>query len=446
MYELSKSKEDAVRRIDNSYIPSHTLNNHQLPLREHEQYFRENYHARFNEVTTSYEIAQEVTNTDGSGSKLMWEDLSTEELHNDLLRAVTRQKVSDQDIRLLLADRRLVPSYNPFVEYFNTLPQVPKDAGYIRELASFVKIDTNLDSENERWLLNFEKALVRSVKCALNENYFNKHCVVLFSDSQHAGKTTYLTAICPPKLRKYFSSEPISQDKDSQIQLSTNFIVLLDELASLSRLDINYLKAILSKIKINVRLPYAKRSQVIPRRANFFATTNRTDFLMDKENVRWLVFNVKDIDKNYGNPLTDQMNVDIDKVWAEAYALSQDITYNCELTKKDLELNEINNDLYSSSSLIQEVINEYLTPANDPNDKFKEGYVQMQSSKMFELLCDLLAEDGRDHLKLDITKFYWEISKIKGFTKHSFRNDSGVVCKGYKFFINKNKSHDNQIF
>lgn len=441
MYEISKTKEEALRRLNLTSVPSHSLNNQELLLREHEQYFRLNYYARFNEVTTAYEIAQEMINVKGEAD-YVWEELSVEELHNDLLRANPRTKVTDQDVRLLLADRRLVPAYNPFVEYFNNLPQVERGSGYIRELAAFVKVEGS-EKEQERWLSNFEKALVRSVKCALNENYFNKHCIVLFSDDQHAGKTTYLTALCPPKLKKYFSSEPISQDKDSQIQLSTNFLILLDELASLSRLDINYLKAILSKIKINVRLPYAKRSQVMPRRANFFATTNRTDFLMDKENVRWLVFNVVGIDKGYGNPLTDQMNIDIDKVWSEAFTLAQDITYNSELTKDDLELNEINNDLYSANSLVKEVINQYLQPASS-EDKDKAGYKEMQPSMMFELLCQFLEDDGRDHIKLDQHKFYWELNTIKGFKKQTINVD-GRKVQGYKFMVIK-EIKDGELF
>jgi len=440
-YELAKTKEEAQRLIDISYVPSHTLNGTQMQLREHEQFFRENYYARFNEVTTAYEIAQEVIDEEHGGMTISWSELSVEELHNDLLR-YSKSKVSDQDVRLLLADRRLVPSYNPFVEYFNNLPQVERGSGYIRKLASYVTVEGG-EKEQERWLSNFEKSLVRSVKCALNENYFNKHCIVLFSDDQHAGKTTYLTALCPPKLKQYFSSEPISQDKDSQIQLTTNFLILLDELASLSRLDINYLKAILSKIKINVRLPYAKRSQVMPRRANFFATTNRTDFLMDKENVRWLVFNVVGIDKSYGNPLTNQMNIDIDKVWAEAFTLANDITYNSELTKNDLELNEVNNDLYSANSLVKEIINEYLLPA-DITDKDKSGYTEMQPSRIYELICNLLENDGRDKINLDQYKFYWELSSIKGFKKKSLSID-GRVVQGYSFFI-RSKMKDDELF
>lgn len=442
-YQLSKNPREAMSRLDANYVPSHFVNGQELHLRDHEIYFRANYYARFNEVTTAYEIGQEVFDEEDQAVTIEWSELSVEELHNDLLRAKLG-KITDQDIRLLLADRRLVPAYNPFVEYFNNLPQVERGAGYIRKLASYVTVEGS-EKEQERWLSNFEKSLVRSVKCALNENYFNKHCVVLFSDTQHAGKTTYLTALCPPKLKQYFSSEPISQDKDSQIQLSTNFLILLDELASLSRLDINYLKAILSKIKINVRLPYAKRSQVMPRRANFFATTNRTDFLMDKENVRWLVFNVLSIDKGYGDPLTGQMNIDIDKVWAEAYTLAQDITYNCELTKDDLELNEINNDLYSSNSLVREIINEYLIPA-DNEDRDKAGYKEMQPSKIFELLCELLEEDGRDkHIKLDQHKFYWELASVKGFKKQSIRTKDDRVVQGYKFMVIK-EMKDGELF
>jgi predicted P-loop ATPase len=421
-------------------IRSHDLHNNDLRLLEHEVYFRENYMCRFNEVSTEYEVLKgEIDEVTGS-EVYKWELLPQVELLNDLKRAgISNKKLTENDVKNMMEDRRLVPAYNPLNEYFKT---VTYDGGdHIDNYASYLKVEGG-EEENLRWRSNFKKSLVRTVKCAVNDLYFNKHCIVLYSADQSVGKTSYLRTLCPPILSDYFSEESISNDKDSQIMLAKNFIVLLDELASLSRLDINYLKGILSKREVNLRLPYASKTTRMPRRCSFFGTTNRTDFLMDSQNVRWLVFPVDDIDKSYGNIFTGEYNIDVDQIWAEAYHLYL-TGYPCELNRVDLEQNELNNSLYSATSLERELIEQYFEPAS-VDDEFKNGYYKMQGSDIYELLCDLLRADGREETanKINHIKFFLEFKSIAGWKKVGLRlNDRRVT--GYHFFVRKEKSGDN---
>jgi hypothetical protein len=437
--EITKSKvEDIIKK---NYIMSLSVHNQEHALLDYELYFRQNYIVRFNSVKADYEVLRVYTD-----AKEGWELLSRDELYNDLVRGRAKNtgKLTEREVDLMLSDRRIVPEYNPFLEYFNSLVYHPDNEGAIDGLAGYVLVEGGED-EQKRWKTNFKKAVVRTVKCALNDYYFNKQCLVLYSANQSVGKTSFLRALIPPPLKDYYFEEMIGADKDSQIMLANNFIIVLDELASLSRLDINQLKSILSKREVNVRLPYQRKAQIFPRRASFFATTNRTDFLMDSQNVRWVVFDVKDIDKSYGNVFTGVFNIDINAVWAEAYHLLKN-GYQCELTKEDLELNEVNNQLYSSNSIEKDLVEEYLTPAK-PEDKDRSGYRRGNSTFVYETIVQLLERDDRMNLaeKINTKILFLELKRIAGWEKKAIRDTDGKVYSGYHFFIKKYMK-DNELF
>ena len=205
---------------------------------------------------------------------------------------------------------------------------------HIRTLASYLPA-----KEPEQFLYHFRKWLVRTVKGALDENYFNKQCLVLVHSEQNSGKSTWCRFLCPPALSKYFA-EDMTTDKDARIQLTRNFIINLDELSVLARKEINALKAYFSKTMINERLPYDRKNSNLRRTCSFIGSTNRATFLNDETgSVRWLCFELNGkIDFAYSG------EVDINKVWAQAYYLAYvDEQFNPELTLEDIVANEERN-------------------------------------------------------------------------------------------------------
>ena len=448
MNELSKQNNDLVRGvkdldkyIEREQIPSIGIRSQSLNLLDYELYFRNHYVVRFNEVSTKYERAQLVIKEGDIEESAEWVELEVSELHNDMIRAGAKVKgvLTDSEIGRMLSDRRLVPNYDPILGYFKSLTNKiapDDDFDYIDDFANYLTVEGG-DKENDRWKKSFKKALVRTVKCAIDHRYFNKHALILYSTNQSVGKTSYLRTLIPPQLQEYGYQGSIGNDTDSQRLLGKNFFINLDELANLSRTDLSVLKAVLSQLSINIRLPYAKNFTEMPRRASFFGSTNRTDFLTDSENVRWLVFNVEDIDRSYGNVFTGEYNVDIDKVWAQAYKLHLNKEFNPELTKDDLAVNEDNNVLYSATSLEKEVIQTYITPATT-KDGGKKGYRRGQSSEIFEEVCRLLEEDGKMHslknLKQNI--FFIELGRMNGFKKTSYRV-GGRPVSGYHYIVLK---------
>lgn len=427
-------------------VKSLSVSNHMIDLLEYEEIMRRNYYIRFNEVSTKYEIA---TSND-LDQTIDWEELNFAELFNDLVRtnAKGKGKLSEGELKSTLADRRIVPRYDPFVGYFNFVDSyLPADdkGGYIDDLASCLVVQGG-EEDQLRWKTSFKKALVRTVKCAVNEKYFNKQCLTLYSKDQNVGKTSFLRFLVPDKLKQYYYEGAIGGDKDSQTVLGKNFIVMIDELANLSKLDINVLKALISKLSINIRLPYAPNFTEFPRRASFFATTNRNDFLTDNENSRWLIFDVLSIDKRYGNIFTGEYNIDINKVWCEAYRLFKE-GFHCEMSREDLESNEENNIGFSTESLEEEVINTYFAHCNS-KDSHLEGYKKLVSGDIFELACQYLEEDGKVNKLKALNQKYFFNMLSKKWKRTSIRIEGKVVSGYYLIDLKcvKNKDQSNLPF
>jgi len=114
--------------------------------------------------------------------------------------------------------------------------------------------------------------------------------------------------------------------RTARILLCKNFLINLDELAVLSRQEINSLKSYFSKTQINERLPYERKNSIINRTCSFVGSSNMDEFLTDETgSVRWLCFRINSINWDY------RAQIDINRVWAHAYALAQDKSFESEL-------------------------------------------------------------------------------------------------------------------
>ncbi len=256
-------------------------------------------------------------------------------------------------IALLKSD--FIEVYNPFTEYFNNLPTWDSKTDYISFLASFVKT-----TDRQRFDSHFKKWLVRVVACALVDGIFNKQAFILVHDKQNSGKSTFCRFLCPPALQNYIA-ENLSIDKDSRILLCRNILINLDELSTLSKVEINSLKSLFSKDKINERLPYDRRNSILPRRCSFIGSTNQIEFLNDETgSVRWLCFIIDEIDWSYSE------KVNIDMVYSQAFHLFKSgFEYN--LTQEEVKENDEYNKQFQIITSEKELINKFYRPGTKEN-------------------------------------------------------------------------------
>ncbi|WP_136469007.1 VapE domain-containing protein [Flagellimonas onchidii] len=311
------------------------------------EYLETKYDLMYNEISHDFQIAFKDSRN--------WHYLNLNSLIIELTKAGI--DISTSKLEILMRSE-WIPKYNPIKEYFESLPKWD-GVDYILKLASYVPT-----YEKEAFVYHFRKWLVRSIKCALESSYFNKQAFIISHMGQNSGKSTWCRFLCPPELSE-FMAEDISNDKDARIQLCRNFLYNLDELAVLSKKDVNALKSFFSKTFINERLPYDRKNTTLPRICSFLGSTNMSSFLNDETgSVRWLCFELIDkIDFAYSK------EINIKDVWSQAYHLAyHDPNFNPELSIKDIKENEERNKKYTKLSSEQELIAKYYEKSNDMED------------------------------------------------------------------------------
>lgn len=275
--------------------------------------------------------------------------------------------VGIEKIRSIL-NSNFVESYNPFYQYFISLHDWD-GVDYIKELASYIHTDNDVFFQQQ-----LTKCLVRCIACSL-DNKENRIVFTLFSQKQENGKSTFVRFLNPFPNLKYYVETPLRDGKDDYIRLAENFIYNIEELSTMDKKGVDNLKAIISTKSIKERKAFRSDDSQQPRRCNFFATTNNDDFLLDSENTRWLIFEIKSIDFNYSK------NVNINNVWAQAYALYMD-NFDYQLTDEEKKIRNINNHKYSQD-MIEEAL--FFKIFNFSGENFVEK-VELTSS---EILLEL---------------------------------------------------------
>lgn len=312
-----------------------------------EKYLSHHYNIRFNTISLEHECRRI--------GEVEYKSLNENNLYVEMNKAGVKVGM-DKLISILKSD--FIPRFNPFLNYFSSLPAWDQERDYIGELARHLVCD-----EQNEMIEQFTKWIVRTLKCALVEGYYNKQAFIIVHSKQNSGKTTFCRFLCPPALQNYLA-ENISDDKDSKIAIAKNFLINLDELSSLAKHEINSLKALFSKDIINERLPYDRKNSIIHRVASFIGSTNMAEFLTDETgSVRWLCFEIKKIDWNYKNV------IDINLVWGQAYQLYLD-GYECEMNVDDIHENEIRNSKFQQLSAEAEMIPNYFSPSTEGDGIF----------------------------------------------------------------------------
>lgn len=257
-----------------------------------------------------------------------WNEVNIDTLYREIQHEGI--KFSIDNLKSLMRSD-FVQLFNPFESYFKKMSEWDGQ-DHIGKLAGYLKT-----SDDVFFRSMLEKALVRNIKCALEPYYYNRMVLTLISEKQELGKSYFFQFLNPFGL-KYYTDEPLKNNKDSRFALCENFIYNLEELDSLSKFDIGQLKATISTRGVKDRLPYASHKSNFPRVCSFYGSTNRSEFLVDDENTRWLCIEVNEINWAYSK------EVDIRKVWAQAWHLYKMDDYNCELDKEEKALRNALND------------------------------------------------------------------------------------------------------
>ena len=310
---------------------------------EFEQYIKDRWDLRLNVISNVLEWKTK--------NSIEWDTCNENTIYMSLSRDGIKFK-KEQLTSLLASD--FIPRFDPFKDYFENLPEFD-GISYFDEFTSYLDMK---ESERGFFSTMLKKHFVRSIKCALEPQFYNRFVFTIQSRRQEFGKSRLIRFLNPFGV-KYFSEESLSGDKDQLIALTENFMYSLEEIDGMKQVGLGKLKAMVAKSYVNVRLPYGKQKVNKPRCANFFGSTNMCEFLQDDINTRWLIFNIDGYDVELFN------KINIHDLWSEAYAFYKtDDEQYWDLTLEEKARRELSNLRFKQTSIEQEIIMTYFEPSD----------------------------------------------------------------------------------
>lgn len=303
-----------------------------LKLIEVEAYIDSKFDIRINQVLNIIEFKRK--------SDKLYRDINV----FDIMRqaSIDGHEISETNVNTVIGSTAIREEYDPFLETFEKLPKWDgKD--HIADLCTYF---TLVDDTKRDFLVSMmTKAMIRTIKCGIDEAYYNRMVLALISPKQELGKSYFMRWLNPVADR-YYNESPITDNKDALISYTNCLIYNIEELDNTGKTGLSAIKGIISTQSVNVRAPYAKQSAFMPRRCTFWATTNEKDFLEEKTNSRWLCFDIDDIDKSYSE------NIDKEQMWAQVYAMYKD-NADCELTDDEKNIRDNVNTVYVEETIEQ---------------------------------------------------------------------------------------------
>ena len=246
---------------------------------EIENFLGENYSFRRNLLSGKTEV-QEI----GEGKEPSAWCILTEEMFNSILLKMMKEDVggkSPKQHTLEIINSEATVAYDPIKEYLEHLPLWDR-RNHVAELFNRIP---GLTSEQLSWCCTWLRSAVAHWM-GIDMLHGNEAVPVLIG-AQGCGKTTFATRLLPVELRAYFLDHINFGNKfDTDMALTHNLLVNIDEFANMGPSQQGKLKQTLSKVKVNGR-PIFGRSQDDRRRyASFLATTNDEHPLCDTTGSR----------------------------------------------------------------------------------------------------------------------------------------------------------------
>ena len=388
-------------------------------------------------LESKYEFRKDII-TDTVQAKIKGQNAWRAVRYEDLWREITHIGLKfkfDDIVRLMRSG--FVDDVNVWEQFFKAIPYDDDGFDHISFAASHIRCK---DFKEQSYFEHmFKKMLVRTMKCALDDNYANRMVFVLASETQSNGKSSFIRWLNPFGAHQYYAENPLEDNKDSRIRLAETFIYNLEELATIGKFEINRLKAVISQIGTRDRKPYGRQAENVVRRCSFFGSTNRTSFLTDDSNTRWLCFEIDNINWSYSDTVNKM------QMWGQVYQLYKN-GFNCELTTDEAVNRDIKNEQFQVSNVESELISRYFAPS----DHRYATAVFLTSTSIHERLLILTKESrisisnvwvGRALTKLGFHKMrhngtygYW-VNPINHPTYSNFHKDD---MTGYMDELNEN--------
>lgn len=264
-------------------------------------------------------------------------------------------------IRLMKSD--FIETYNPLFEFFGSdgipviLPPIPdlnKKEFHSPLIDQMAECIINTDKDFTRYFLR--KWLVSIISAA---HKYHSPLLLCLLGPQGTGKTEYLRRLTPNELYKYYAESKLDKEKDDELLMTENLIIMDDELGGKSKQDSLKLKNITSKQWFSLRRPYGDHNEKILRLAVLCGTSNYKQVLTDPTgNRRIIPIWVDDIDKAKYN------SIDKKELFMEMFRLYKE-GFDWRVSHADLKMLNKDEEDYSIVIPERELVMKYFEPGDD---------------------------------------------------------------------------------
>ena len=276
-------------------------------------------------------------------------------------------------IRLLKSD--FIEVYNPLFEFWKSdgipviLPPNPEEqkkfnSPIIDRLADCIE---NKDTAFTRYFLR--KWLVSIVSAA-----HKVHSPLLFCllGPQGSGKTEFFRRLFPKELSHYYAESKLDKEKDDELLMTENLVIMDDELGGKSKADALKLKNITSKQWFSLRRPYGDHNEKILRLAVLCGTSNYKQIMSDDTgNRRIIPVWVENIDKVKYN------SIDKTELFMEMFRLYKE-GFDWRINTSDLDLLNKDSELFTVVVKERELINKYFLSFDEERLSSTEILVELE--------------------------------------------------------------------
>ena len=400
----------------NEEFDTRKLNSTQKRMLQIEQHIKENYDTRYNEVLHIMEYRRRKTDTEQPEPFHILDEMMENSIWmemNELGYSCTVKTIQN----LIYSDFSI--TYHPIREYLDSLPEWD-GTDYIGILANSVHT-----SHQKFWVECLERYLVGMCAAATQDDVVNHTVLLLCSEIQNIGKTTFINNLLPPELRAYLSTGLINpSNKDDLAKIAQAMLINLDEFEGMSGRELNIFKDLVTRKVISIRLPYARRSQNFPHTASFAGTCNYQEVLHDTTgNRRFLCFHVDSM---------EFIKINYAQLYAQIKYLLNKPGYQYWFTQSENSRIEENNEDFIFHSPEEELV---LTHIRKPERFEKVHYLTV--TEIAELIRERTGYQYSHGIKAQLGKV---------MSKHGFEFHKGKNGRRYAVFIDAEQVKSNRLY
>lgn len=259
-------------------------------------------------------------------------------------------KVSKADLIdhiFLIAEQN---QYSPVCEYLLECLANWDGKSRVEQLFNCFKLDDSVLQDADFLKVLFEKWLISCVKMAFNDGSEAAQGLLVLRGKQGIGKTRFLYTILPfPE----WGADGITLDpsvKDDILKVMRFWLVELGEINdTLKKEKLDRLKSFVTSRTDNLRKPYKRAAETIPRRTVFIGTVNGEGFLKDATGERryWVIaVTAVEVDPTF----------DVKQLWGEITYKALKLKLPHWLTKEEIEKLNAQNEAYKKLTSEEQVL------------------------------------------------------------------------------------------